>query len=135
MECEFLEVLKHGCFAYPASSRYSRPTKVICDRCDASDIPACVGLDTTDLCMDCVAVLVGSRNGSRGRNRNGGGKGGGNGGGNGGGGKNVSDLTAEELAENHRIIAPNSVFTTDYVPSRKNYHVDDKGFIIRISYG
>lgn len=42
----------------PAWTHYGKKgTVVICDRCGASGLTACVGLDNTDICMSCMDIL------------------------------------------------------------------------------
>ncbi|GAB5436155.1 I78 family peptidase inhibitor [Falsiruegeria mediterranea] len=49
-------------------------------------------------------------------------------------GQPVAD-TRSLLPEGTRVLAPNSVATQDYRPTRANVYVDDKGTIMRIACG
>ena len=118
MDQEFLDVLRHGSFAYPANSRYSGTSSVVCDRCGDSNIPACIGLDSTDLCMKCVTILVNLKispiNSAPSARRH------------------ITCLTPEELRQDHIIMYPNQPYQDMYIYGRTHYYVDKDGWIIKV---
>lgn len=54
----FNTVLTNGKFYYPAWKHYEKRVNVVCDRCKTDNLPVCVGLGSTDLCMMCVSELA-----------------------------------------------------------------------------
>lgn len=54
----FVDVIDHGTYFFPAWKHYGREVNVICDRCATSNLPACIGFNTRDLCLQCVATLT-----------------------------------------------------------------------------
>lgn len=54
----YTTILKNGSFFYPANKHYSFTGSVTCDKCKSSNIQACVGYSTFDLCMNCVDRLT-----------------------------------------------------------------------------
>ena|SRR5579872_6181535 len=56
------DILKYGKYYFPATSHYSYSCSVICDRCNKTNLPACIGCTlgdkTYDLCMNCVDGLT-----------------------------------------------------------------------------
>ena len=54
----FVDVIDHGTYFFPAWKHYGREVNVICDRCATSNLPACIGFNTRDLCLPCVTTLT-----------------------------------------------------------------------------
>jgi hypothetical protein len=55
----FYKIIDDGIYYYPAWRKYSNEKCiVICDRCNKSNIRACIGLDIFDLCLKCVFDLT-----------------------------------------------------------------------------
>lgn len=52
------EVVKHGTYYNPAYMHYNDPLTIVsCDRCNQSNISACIGFGSLDLCLKCVDEL------------------------------------------------------------------------------
>jgi hypothetical protein len=54
------DIVKLGMFYFPAHKHYGHLTTVNCDRCFASNLPACIGYDKKDLCLDCAKIIINS---------------------------------------------------------------------------
>jgi hypothetical protein len=54
----YYKVLEQGTYYYPAWKHYEKITTVVCDRCEKSNLRACVGLGSQDLCMMCIEELT-----------------------------------------------------------------------------
>lgn len=64
MEFNFINIAKNGIYYYPANKHYGGIGYVTCDRCARTNISACIGYDSLDLCLDCVSVVIKSTNNS-----------------------------------------------------------------------
>jgi len=53
------EVYKYGTYYNPASKHYSlfEDINVVCDRCNRSRLPVCIGYNEYDLCLKCVDAI------------------------------------------------------------------------------
>lgn len=50
-----INILKNGTYYFPATKHYNNnSTSVICDRCRKSNLNACIGLDSYDMCLSCI---------------------------------------------------------------------------------
>jgi hypothetical protein len=63
MGLSYDEIVIRGKYYYPATSHYygkdTLLTRVVeCDRCHKKNIPACIGLDDADLCLECAAIII-----------------------------------------------------------------------------
>jgi hypothetical protein len=54
----YIELVKTGTYYYPAYKHYGKVCNVVCDRCHKSHIICCIGLNTSDLCLDCVNIVL-----------------------------------------------------------------------------
>ena len=54
----FRQIVHNGQYYFPASNHYQRATTVNCDRCQRSQIPACIGWREYDLCLGCAQIIV-----------------------------------------------------------------------------
>lgn len=55
----FLNIIKKGTYYYPALKHYDLDDgNIICDRCNRNNIPACIGYNDKDLCMECVNDII-----------------------------------------------------------------------------
>ena len=55
-------ILDNGQFYFPASKHYtSSSTNVCCDRCNKSNLAACIGYQKSDLCLVCANELINNR--------------------------------------------------------------------------
>jgi len=54
----FRQIVHNGQYYFPASNHYQRATTVNCDRCQRSQIPACIGWREFDLCLGCAQIIV-----------------------------------------------------------------------------
>ncbi len=56
------EIMETGTLFYPASKHYTADLLtnlcVSCDNCDATALPACIGKESADLCLQCAAKLT-----------------------------------------------------------------------------
>jgi hypothetical protein len=50
-------------------------------------------------------------------------------------GQSVDSEKLETLGRPYRILPPGAMATMDYVPERVNFHVDDKGIVLRVRCG
>lgn len=52
-------ILERGQFYCPAGKHYGNPdAAVTCDRCQRTNIPACVGFERFDYCLSCIEAIV-----------------------------------------------------------------------------
>lgn len=51
-------IVTRGKYYYPASSHYPKAYPVICDRCNKTNLSACIGYESYDLCMHCVEKVI-----------------------------------------------------------------------------
>lgn len=54
----FQLIAKNGTYYYPANKHYGGQGAVVCDRCNKAGLKACVGYNTSDLCLKCVDIIV-----------------------------------------------------------------------------
>jgi hypothetical protein len=54
----FRTVIDNGTYYYPAWRHYERYVEVVCDRCHASGLTACIGFGRLDLCLQCVDQIT-----------------------------------------------------------------------------
>lgn len=58
MEHNFTNVVKYGKYYYPAWTHYKRENaNVVCDRCAKTKLVVSIGLENTDLCLQCVETV------------------------------------------------------------------------------
>lgn len=62
MDLNFINIAKNGEYYYPANKHYNSTGYVTCDRCAKTNICACIGYESYDLCLDCVLVVIKSSN-------------------------------------------------------------------------
>lgn len=55
---KYTMTLNNGIWYYPAWRHYNSLVCVVCDRCNKSNLPACIGFDNIDLCILCVNDLI-----------------------------------------------------------------------------
>lgn len=53
-----MEIAKKGMYFYPAYKHYGIITNVMCDRCNKTNLKACIGYDSRDLCLKCADTLI-----------------------------------------------------------------------------
>jgi hypothetical protein len=58
MNTDFVNIVNHGTFYYPAWKHYSNPNLVCCDRCGKKNIYCCIGFEKMDLCLKCADIIV-----------------------------------------------------------------------------
>jgi len=54
----FKDIVISGTFHYPANSRYSSNSVVVCDRCQKRNLLACIGSGDKDLCLPCADLVI-----------------------------------------------------------------------------
>lgn len=54
----FKDIVITGNFHYPANTRYSPDSVVICDRCQKRNLLACIGSGDKDLCLPCADLVI-----------------------------------------------------------------------------
>lgn len=58
MEHNFTNVVKYGKYYYPAWTHYKKENaNVVCDRCAKTKLVVSIGLENTDLCLQCVDTV------------------------------------------------------------------------------
>lgn len=67
MECERLyeDIYRYGSYYNPARNHYNYNGHVMvnCDRCLKEDLSVCIGWNSHDLCLDCIADIDAFMNG------------------------------------------------------------------------
>ena len=53
-----IEIAKNGMYFCPAYKHYGQMTNVVCDRCNKTNLKACIGYDNKDLCLKCADALT-----------------------------------------------------------------------------
>ena len=54
----FVDIATKGSYYYPASKHYNVLTRVQCDRCRQTNLPACIGYQNADLCLKCADEVM-----------------------------------------------------------------------------
>src|SRR3990172_4781987 len=54
----FQKIVQLGKYYFPAHLHYSRETTITCDRCQRNQIPACIGWQQYDLCLNCAQKVA-----------------------------------------------------------------------------
>lgn len=53
-----MEIAKKGMYFCPAYKHYGQMTNVVCDRCNKTNLKACIGYNDKDLCLKCADSLT-----------------------------------------------------------------------------
>ena len=116
----FGRVLQYGTFYHPASKRYGGGTIVVCDRCGAKPLLACIGSsDRVDLCLPCANALAEQAHVDVSS-------------------ENIVGKTAEFVRANFpgaRVYSAGSMLTMDFVADRLNAEKNTAGVITRVWFG